>query len=426
MSKITDGNVSIEVQRENNEFTVNLEAVQYRLESISQYELFIEDISVLLPGKIVEASDELLKITYKLPALATSVTEVIKKAELFERVEIARKFSILKQDGTDIAKFFIHPENLFLASKQLYVAHRGFTGSIEPKVSSFEQFLEQYKALVVSTLNPRYKYEAIVTGKVKVRDKALTKVLSAKTTIEVEQMLDEQYHELCTTREQTEFSVKKSRYSMFKFLTIVFAVLLVGVGIWLGLLFESTVPRQNRIINAKAAYMVNDFNEATSILSDDVPRTLPPAVQYMLATSYVQLGTLNAQQRQAVINNLSPSTSEIELIYWIYIGRGRLVEALDIAYSLGDTHLKINAYAYRYDYIYADMNMPGAQKQEYLNRYHQRLEELNAVLDGDDDDDDDDDDLDEWPNDGNESDEFEEYSDDYENEYGGYEENGED
>ena len=418
MSKITDGNVSIEIQKTNNNFIVSLEAVQYRLETINQYELILEDINVLLPGKIATSSDEQLELVYELPAHASSITDVLKKAELFERVEIARKFSILKQDGADVAQFFIHPENLFLVSKQLYVAHRGLIGSIEPKARSYEQFLEQYKALVASTLNPKYMYESIVTGKVKVKDKALTKILSAKTTTEVEQILDEQYHELQEVREQMEYSVKKSRYSMFKFLTFAFAVLLIGVGIWLGLLLESTVPRQNRIIDAKAAYMVNDFNEATSMLSDDDPRTLPPSVQYMLATSYVQLSTLNMEQRQAVINNLSPSTSEIELRYWIYIGRGRLVEALDIAYSLGDTHLKINAYAYRYDFVYADMNMPGAQKQEYLNRYRQRLEDLNAILDGDDEEE-----LELWSDDGNNN----ENSDDneYENEYGGSEENGE-
>ena len=423
MSKIADGNTSIEIHRTNNEFTVSLEAVQYRLESLSQYKLFLEEINVLLPGKIATASDERLEIVYDLPSHASSVTEAVKKSELFDRVEIARKFSTLKQDGADIAPYFIHPENLFLISKQLYVAHRGLTESIDPKATSKEQFLEQYKALVVSTLNPRYTYEAVVTGKVKVRDKSLANILSAKTTTEVDQILDEQYQELSEQREQNEYSVKKSRYSMFKFLTIGFAVLLIGVGIWLGLLLESTVPRQNRIIDAKAAYMVNDFNETTSILSGDDPRTLPPAVQYMLATSYVQLSSLNREQRQAVINNLSPSTSEIELRYWISIGRGRLEEALDIAYSLGDTHLKINAYAYRYDYIYADMNMPGAQKQEYLNRYHQRLEELNALLDGDD--------LEELPDDdyGDDAYNDNEFSDDYESEYEGYEgyeESGED
>jgi len=416
MRKIEDGNVSIEFQRTNNEFKANLEAAQYNLESINQYELFLAANHVLLAGKVASASDERLELVYDLPVHAKSITEAVKKAEFLERVEIARKFSVLKQDGADVAPFFIHPDNLFLVSNQLYIAHRGLTGSIDPKETSHDQFLTQYKALVVSTLNPRYKFEEVVTGKVTIRDKAFAKILSATTTVEIEHVLDEQYHALYTAREITERSVKKSRYSTFKFLAIGFAVILVGMGIWLGLLLENTVPRQNRIINAQAAYMVNDFNESTSLLSDDDPRTLPPAVQYMLAASYVQLTTLRTVQRQAVLNNLSPSTSEIELRYWIYIGRGRLVEALDIAYSLGDTHLKINAYALRYDYVYADMNMPGAEKQNHLNRYLERMEELNALLDGEI--------LELTSDDDNES--SDEYDDEYDYENEGDEENGED
>ena len=384
MREIEDGNVSIEFQKTNQEFIATLKAIQYRLDAISHYELYLEESCVLLAGKITTASDERLEVVYELPAHAQSVAEAIKESEILERVEIARKFSLLKQDGADVAQYFIHPENLFLVSNQLHVAHRGLIGAIDPSVTSYEQFLDQYKALVISTLNPRYKFEELVTGKTKVKDKALAKILSATATSEVESIIDEQYHALKMERKLTERSVKKSRYSVFKFLTIGFATLLVGMGIWLGLLLENTVPRQSRIIDAQAAYMVNDFNESTSILSDDDPRTLPPAVQYMLAASYVELSTLTSDQRQAVINNLSPSTSEIELRYWIYIGRGGLLEALDIAYSLGDTHLKINAYAHRYDYVYADMEMPGAEKQNYLNRYLERLDELNALLDGED------------------------------------------
>ena len=416
MRKIVDGNVSIEFQRANSEFNVNLEAIQYRLESISQYELFLEANHVLLAGKIKAASDERLELVYELPAYAQSLTEAVKKTEFLERVEIARKFSVLEQDGADVAQFFIHPENLFLVSNQLYVAHRGLVGSIEPKDTNYEQFFNQYKALVISTLNPRYKYEEIVTGDVKVRDKTFAKILSATNTTEIEQILDEQYHALYTVQKLTECSVKKSRYGMFKFLTIGFAVLLVGLGIWLGLLLENTVPRQNRIIDAQAAYMVNNFNEATSILSNDDPRTLPPAVQYILAVSYVRLSTLREDQKNSVVASLSPSTSEIELRYWIYMGRGRLEEALSIAYNIGATHLKINTYAHRFDYIYVDMEMDGTDKQDYLNHYRQRMEELLELLD-----------VDEFEemfgNDDNEYSEYE-YSGDNENE--GDEENGED
>ena len=384
MEKLVDGNVGIEVQISQTELTVSLEAVQYRLETISQYELFLKSSHILLAGKIVAASDESVEIVYEIPTYAQQVSTFLKKADLLERMEVARKFSSLEQGEGAVAQFFIHPDNLFLVSNQLYVAHRGLAGSIEPKITSSVHFLKQYKALVIHTLNSKYKYEDVVTGDIVIKDKTLGDILKATAVSEIEKILDEQYHVLHTARKVNERSVKKSRYSAFKFLTIGFAIVIVGIGIWLGLLLENTVPRQNRIIDSQAAFMINNFNEATSILSGDDPRTLPASVQYMLATSYIRLGTLTPEQRQAVINNLSPNSHENELRFWIYIGRGQHLEAIDIAYSLGDNQLKFHAYGLRYDYINADMEMPGAQKQEYLTRYYRRLRELRELLGGQD------------------------------------------
>ena len=380
IKKIVDGHVNVGFERVNTKITITLEAVQYRLDAMSQYELFLAQNHVLLAGRITAATEEHVTIEYELPVHAQSVSDAVKQADLLERIEIARQFSVFMEGEADIAQPFIHPENLFLISNQLYVAHRGLMGSIEPKGSSFKQLLQQYKALVVSTLNPKYNYEAVVTGKAKIRDKAFRAILEAKSASEVEQVLDEQYNALYTARKVAERSVKKSKYSMFRILTIGFGMLVIVIGIWLVLLLENMMPRQNRIIEAQAAYMVNNYNEATNILADDDPRTLPPTVQYMLAASYVQLSNLTVDQRQAVINNLSPASHESELRYWIYIGRGFLLEALDIAYSLGDNQLKLNAYAHLYDYVYADMDMPGTDKQNYLNRYRQSMEDLIEEL----------------------------------------------
>ena len=380
MQKIEDGNVSIEIEGKEANILVSLEATQYRLETISQYELFLEPSPVLLPGKIIAATDERMEIEYTRPTYGASISAAVKDVDLLGRVEIARKLSALKQDEGDVALFFLHPENLFLISNQLYVGHRGLIGSIEPKVSTFDQFLKQYKALVISTLNSKYKYEDMIAGRITVKDKALAAILSATAICEIEALLDEQYYALSTARKITERSVKKSSYGTFKFLAVVLAVVVVGMGIWLGLLLENTVPRQGRIIEAQAAYMVNNFGEAVSTLSEDDPRTLPPSAQYMLASSYVQLSTLSLAERQVVLNNLSPSSHENELRYWIYLGRGQLGNALDIAYSLGSNLLKINAYGYLYEYVYADMNMPGEEKQNRLSQYRRRMEELASEL----------------------------------------------
>ena len=382
MAKLNDGNLEIELIRNPDEVVVRLDAKQYELASLGNFDLFLPADGRLLAGKITTATEELLEIVYELPPHAVSVTESLKKADLLQRVEIARKYTDLLQNDENVMWFFIHPDNLFLSSNQLYVAHRGLVNGVEPKAGGSDQFHRQYKALVISTLNPKYQFANLATGNATVRDKVYAKMFNASSMTEIVTILDEQYHTLNQARTLMEQSVKKSRYTTFKVLSALLVVLLVGVGIWLGLLLENTVPRQERIIEAHAAFMVNNFGEAAAIMANDDPRTLPSSVQYMLATSHVQLSTLTLNQRQAILNNLSPLSAENELMYWIYLGRGEILAAINLAYIIGDNQLKLHAYAHRYDYINVHPTMPGVERQDALTRYRNRIEELAESLAG--------------------------------------------
>lgn len=382
MTKLNDGFVEIEVNQQGSEFFVKLTGNQYHRGSIQEYKLFLQPNHLLLNGDVVVANDEQLEIKYDIPATAKSITATIKGLKLLNRVEIARKFSSLQQNEINVAQMFIHPDNLFLISNQLYVAHRGMRGSIDPKCSDCATFFQQYRALVLNVLLPKYRFEELLTTKIKLKNKEFNSIGQATTVAEIEMWLDQKYDTLQRSANQHQRQVKKSQYQLFKFLVGTFGVLVLGLGIWLGLLLENTIPRQSRIIAAQSAFVVNNFAETVTILAQDEPRTLPTMVQYILATSHIELSGLSANQRQVLLNNLSPSSHENDLLYWIYSGRGELLIALDIAYSLGDNQLKLHAYALRYDYIDADMQIPGAVKQEYLARYRRRMEELIAILEG--------------------------------------------
>lgn len=380
MAQLDNGTINIELTRTKNAVTATLNASQYNLSAIENYEKMLSETHNALAGTITTATDEMLVVSYELSEVAKSVTETLKKATMLKRLELARKFHGIYQTINESSRFFIHPDNLFLISGELYIAHRGLTDEVEPKASDSDQFLRQYKALVISTLNPRYKFEELATGAVVIKEKAYAELFSATTLDDIDQFLSKQYFSLNQVFELTETSVKKSKYNTFKALTVTLILISLGLGFGLIMLLENTVPRQNRIIDAHAAFLVNNFGETVSILSNDEPRTLPTSVQYMLATSHVNLSTLTLAQRQAVLNNLSPMSNQNELVYWIYIGRGNIDEALNLAYIVGDNQLKLHAYAYRFDYINAHPTMPGVERQEALTRYRNRLDELATEL----------------------------------------------
>jgi len=380
--KITDGVHAIECEHIDNKLKITLDASQYKYNEVSQYESFLVTDSLFVRGVITKSSDEKLEIIYEIPEFAKSVEAIAQKSDMIDRLEATRKLSTLEDSVEAISLPFIHPENIFLISNSMVVAHRGMEGVIYPNKLDFTSFFMKYKALVVHLLNPKYDYEKLVTGEIIVKTGFLKKVMETESVSEIEAIIDEQRQRLVRNQETNERLVKKSSFNLFRIISITFGSALLVTGIWLGILLDNTIPRYERITQAHAAYMVGNFSEAVSIMREDEPHTLPSSVQYMLSSSYVNLEILTNVQRQAILNNLSPNSSEQELTYWIFIGRGKFDEALDIAYVIGDLPLRIHAYISLYDRVYADMEMPGDVKQQYLARYRQEIENLVATLEG--------------------------------------------
>ncbi|MCL1989540.1 MAG: type VII secretion protein EssB [Defluviitaleaceae bacterium] len=380
--KRTDGTHQIVCEQTDNKLKVTLDASQYQYHELPQYESFLAPDGLFVRGVITQSSEEALVLTYDIPAFAKSLAILSQKAEMIKRLEAARKLSVLKDSVDAVSIPFIHPENMFLISHSMVIAHRGMVGVVHPNALDVTSFFTMYKALVVYLLNPKYDYERLVTGHITVRTGFLKKIMEATQITEVEALIDEQHNLLVRQQESGQKLVKKSQFNLFKILSLSFGLVLLMTGVWLGILLDNTIPRHERIIEAHAAYMVNNFSEAVALMREDEPQTLPSSVRYMLASSYVNLAILTNDQRQVILNNLSPNSSEQELTYWIFIGRGRFREALDIAYVIGDLPLRIHAYTLIYDMIDADMEMPGDVKQRYLAHYRQEIENLVATLEG--------------------------------------------
>ena len=366
----------MEITRNGNRVIMTLDASQYTQEAFVHYTPHLAGRYDALVGEITHADEERLELSYTIPDYAQSIQEAVTTGTFLEQLMFARKFSALAAWQTRVVIPRLHPDNLFLVGGELKVAHRGLAKYIEPKACTDAEFLTSYKALVVSVIVPKYKFDALASGTVKVRDPFSRKILEAESMEDVEAILDEEIQTRRMVEKRTKRLVKKSRYSLFRLASVLLFVAVLGLGVWLGITISETVPLQERIIESQAAFMVNNFGEAVNILQDDDPENLPRSVQYVLATSFIQLETLSNEQRSEVLNHLSPSSSENELLYWIRIGRGEFYPALNIALNIGDNQLTLHAYTKLYDMVYADPIMPGVEKQERLDQYRTQIDEL--------------------------------------------------
>lgn len=381
MAKLTNGLVEIEIAESKQELRVLLEASQYDLKGMEQYAPFLEKTDMFFEGQVKSADEESVELIYAIPEYAMSVTNYAAANKSgIERLEIARKFSGLAACQTKAACPFIHPDNLYILTGQLKVAHRGLMQYVQPDIQSPDDFLAQYKALVISTLQPKYKYELLAAGTLTVRDPLSKEILGTATMEEIELLLDKQYHALRLAQNASKQLVTKSTYTVLRIALVILALSTIGLAAWLGVSQSEIVPRQERIIESHAAFMVNNFGQVVTILADDPPQVLPRSVQYMLATSFVQLESLSSTQRTAILNHMSPSSNENELLYWIFTGRGEFETALDIALNIGDNQLILHAYTKLYDMVYADPVMGGAEKQRLLDEYLKRIDEILEIF----------------------------------------------
>lgn len=355
----------------------------YDLVGVFNLEPFLKAGIDMLPGEITHAGEERLDITYHLPEYAQSVSEAAATGKLSDRLELARKLSALGVWQTRVACPYLHPDNLFVAGGQLKVAHRGLAGYVAPKTQGKDSFFALYRVLAVSTIQPKYNFELLVTGKIIVRDPFCLEIMGANSVEEIESLLDKRIYELRQADKTTKRVVNKSGYILFKSASIVFALCTIILGIWLLSTIRGTVSQQDRIIESHAAFLAGDFAGTSYILSGDNPETLPRATQYILAASFVRLdNNLSPLRRNDVLMHLAPYSSEIELLYWIHSGRGEFYQALDIALNIGDNRLMLHAYSNLYAMVDADMTMPGAEKQRLLSAYRARINELTAQIYG--------------------------------------------
>ena len=161
---------------------------------------------------------------------------------------------------------------------------------------------------------------------------------------------------------------------------IVLAVATLTLGFFTYKSYSRDLPLKNAVIDSQAAFMATDYDKAIDILEPYGINRLPKSAKYVLATSFVKLDNLNSEQMEAVLNTITQSSDETILNYWIYLGRGDLEKALDVAQNIGDTQLILHAYTNLYEKVKADTKMSGSDKQKKLNEYEKEISKLSKEL----------------------------------------------
>jgi type VII secretion protein EssB len=372
--KLFDGQNTLTAERKDEQFIVYLTGTQ-----VNQQELeFIKSNTNLVSS---EDEEYAFKISYPLSNTEKSLKSLMleMKSEL-ERLELVLKLKTLSTQNSGYKVPFVHPENIFFIDGDLTFIHIGIRDGIAPMNINDTLALSQYKALTLAILNPKISYDNFVNGEMSLRDKFSQALSNCDSFEEVLHLVETKLTKERQKEEAALVKVSKGRYRFFKYAGSVAVVAAIAMGVLTIIDQKTTIPKQKAIMTAQADFITSHYDKTLDDLKSYQPKQLSKDARFVLASSSINLANLSQTQKAAVLNNISSTTDDNTLNYWIYQGRGEFEKALNLAKNIGDDQLTLLAYTDLYQATKLNTSMNGDEKQKKLEEYNKQIQELSKSL----------------------------------------------
>jgi type VII secretion protein EssB len=372
--KLFDGQNTLTAERKDEQFIVYLTGTQ-----VNQQELeFIKSKTNLVTS---EDEEYAFKISYPLSNKEKSLKALMleMKSEL-ERLELVLKLKTLSTQNSGYKVPFVHPENIFFIDGDLTFIHIGIRDGIAPMNIDDTLALSQYKALTLAILNPKISYDNFVNGETSLRDKFSQALSNCDSFEEVLHLVETKLTKERQKEEAALVKVSKGRYRFFKYAGSVAVVAAIAMGVLTVIDQKTTIPKQKAIMTAQADFITSHYDKTLDDLKSYQPKQLSKDARFVLASSSINLANLSQTQKAAVLNNISSTTDDNTLNYWIYQGRGEFEKALNLAKNIGDDQLTLLAYTDLYQATKLNTSMNGDEKQKKLEEYNKQIQELSKSL----------------------------------------------
>lgn len=368
-----DGENTLDIQKNEAVLRISLLGTQVNQEAVN----FIKSKVPLEPSSKEEFAFE---IAYDLPKEAKSLTQLMQDTtDKRSRLDLALSLRALLLKSRFTFPF-IHPENIFLVSSDFIFIHRGLEKILVPMEEDEALFLAQAKALILFILNPKISYNSLVLGENSLKDKLSQKLGSSQTLENLFEILNIESQKEQLKEKQIYAKIPKGRYNFFKYVGSLALIAAIILGVFTFIEQRNTLPKEKAIVTAQSHFITNLYDKVQEDLKNYQPKQLPKEARFVLASASVNLANLTPSQKQAVLNNISITTDDNTLNYWIYQGRGEFEEALNLAKNIGDDQLTLLAYTDLYQATKLNTSMNGDEKQKKLDEYQKAITELSKGL----------------------------------------------
>lgn len=401
--------LSLDFTIEEDSWQLNLAKSQTNVKDFRQTRILTEaSEEVFVPAEVTEEGDSF--------NLHFTVDQTYKKWEDLhslhrnEKLRLLCNVARLKKHLTTRVSFFLHPDNLVFDDNLMpFIIYRGIRDLLPPFDMNEDHFLKQLQCLSIALISPNYSFEQLYNGALKdARETDFERQIGDMK--ELEALIEYLHDSYRLEQEQAEKSMKVvpiKRFRLFKQLSIIMIVLTVLLAAPLVYVAFFNLPYNHDLLDAHEEYLASDYGGVISTLHDTDADKLPKASKYILADSYIHSENLPAEDKAAVMKNVSLKSDDNYLLYWIYNGRGAFDDALDKAKYLDDPRIIMYGLIQQVEATKNDPELSGEDRDEEVKALMDELKDYREEYNLDEDEEED-----FQPTDDEESDDEEQEKDD--------------
>lgn len=274
----------------------------------------------------------------------------------------------------------IKPDNIYFDVNALVkFTHKGIYKAVEPYENLKEdEFIRVYKAIIISTLDSKYEYNTLLNGKLEFYKGNLLceKIRHSMGYKELIDIVKGAYFKEKENNMLNYTKVSNKLVTGLKLCTGISSALALIALISAAYLTLLYIPKIEAVSMSRLAFAKKSYSEVLNYSKKIDARSLRQEDKYIVAYSAVMTEALSDKQKESLLNNISESSNEAYLRYWILIGRADIDKALDIASFLDDPELLMYAMTRKIDELQRNPALGAEERTQQINEYKNKLEEL--------------------------------------------------
>ena len=258
------------------------------------------------------------------------------------------------------------------------LVYRGVVNQVYPYDRiSYEEFLNKYKAIVISIIDVKAHYDKLSAGALEFyRGNLFCEEIAKEPTLEgVVNILLDFYNKEKQDNIENYTRVTKKNIKFLKTSFLMTGIATLVLGLLIGYMLLYSIPQKDKIADIRLSFINKDYSNVIEKSKKMNRKSISQEDKYIIAYSVIQSEPLTEKQKERLskINNQSNADY---LSYWILIGQAKIDEAIDVASFLDDPQLLMYGITKKIDELQRNPELSSEKRTEQLNSYKSKLEEL--------------------------------------------------